>query len=70
MSAPNGPHIKTTYKKDGTMVQEPTGFGGKLCEIATKPYHWRQGYGTSRPTVEADEPTMFETEKVQQRETA
>ncbi len=63
MPAPvDTPHIKTTYKTDGTMVQEPKGFGGTLCQKATQPYLWRQGFGKSKRTAEADEPSYLERE--------
>lgn len=62
MPAPNVPHIKTVYNKDGTMVKTPVGFGGSLCQTATQPYMARQGHFTSTPTSEANEPSYLERE--------
>lgn len=70
MPAPSVPHIKTTYKKDGSMTQEPKGFGGKTCQHATQPYQWRQGQSVSKPTAEADDPSYLLAEKAVERETA
>lgn len=63
MAAPEGPHIKTTYRADGTMVQEPRGFGGETCKHATQPYLRRQGFNVSRATAEADLPSYLATER-------
>lgn len=65
------PHIKTTYKPDGTMTQEPKGFGGGLCHSATEPYLARQGQPVKKKaTAEAgDEPYLLK-ERERNRENA
>ena len=70
MPAPSVPHIKTTYMKDGKMKQEPQGFGGKTCQHATEPYLWRQGFGTSKPTAEADDDSYLKKASEIVKETA
>ena len=57
MSIPDGPHVKTTYKVDGSLVVEPHGFGGNLCHAATQPYLEKQGQHTTQPTDESADPT-------------
>lgn len=69
MPAPSGPHIKTVYKPDGSMKQEPTGYGGKLCETAAAPYMARHGGSwESVETGEAKEPSYVELEQEQRNE--
>lgn len=63
MKTPDGPHIVTVYRPDGTMVKTPVGLGGDLCHKATEPYMKRQGHFESTPTPEADEPSYLEREK-------
>ncbi len=72
MPAPDGPHIKTVYKPDGTMIKAPTGYGGQLCHEAVKPYARRHGgLGELTPTDEALERPYLETERSEeQRERA
>ncbi len=60
--------IETTYKKDGSLIREPKGFGGTLCHQATKPYEHRQGQTRKFDTPEANEPSYLEVEKTSQPE--
>lgn len=61
MREPDGPHIKTVYRPDGTMTKEARGFGGTVCLSATAPYARRHGgLGEITPTAEADEPSCLE----------
>lgn len=55
-------HITTTYKTDGTLVREPQGFGGTLCDKATQPYEARQGATEKVATDEAMMPSYLEVE--------
>lgn len=65
------PRIKTTYGNDGNMKQEPQGFGGGLCNVATEPYLRRQGQPASKKrTHEADDEPYLEKEDEQEREKA
>lgn len=60
MPEPTGPHIKTIYKPDGTMIKTPVGYGGTLCHAATAPYADRHGgLGAVTPTAEALEPAYL-----------
>lgn len=70
MPVPDGPHIITIYKRDGSMIKQPTGYGGALCHVATEPYARRHGgLGDVVPTAEADQPPYLarETETEQER---
>lgn len=65
------PRIKTTYHKDGSMTQEPIGFGGGLCEAATEPYTARQGQPVKkRATAEAADEPYLRKEQERARENA
>jgi hypothetical protein len=67
MPAPEGPHIRTVYRPDGTMIKEPTGYGGDLCHKAAEPYWARHGGPDEvTPTAEADDPTCLEREARQE----
>lgn len=66
-SPPPGPHIKTTYRPDGTMIKEPTGYGGGLCDAATRPYEEAHGGTCAKtPTPEALQPSLLERHHAEQ----
>lgn len=68
MAAPQGPHVKITYGKDGSRGVAPSGYGGGLCQQATAPYEWRQGGKVeTQRTPEADLPPVV-AETVSERE--
>jgi hypothetical protein len=53
--------IKITYKKDGSVVTEPKGFGGDRCYLATRRYDRDRGGSTEESVTDEmyDEPPVL-----------